>query len=303
MRKNRHHNNSIIGKITGCLLLVLMTACSGSQQSSSYGPSIGRINRGRTWDKSFLKVVHKEVSQGGVIFVVDERDLRHLRFDDINNASQSTISLRDPKQVPMEYIRLAAIGLAYVEKPRQVLMIGLGGGTFTTLLWQVLPEVIIDAVEIDPIVFKIARKYFRVPDDPRYRVHIDDGLRFLESNEKLFDWIFIDAYSGSGIPAQLITKEFYLLTRSRLVETGIAALNLAVNDEVERSIIKTFASVFSNTVCYKSYNGNLVIIGLNGILPDPADVLKRAARLTPELNLPFDLREEAKLRTDCGLER
>ncbi len=78
--------------------------------------------------------------------MIDEGDMRHLRFDDVNNASQSTISLRDPKLVPMEYIRLASIGLAYLENPGHVLMIGLGGGTFTTLLWQVLSKVQIDAV-------------------------------------------------------------------------------------------------------------------------------------------------------------
>ena len=287
----------------GCLLLVLITACAGSQQPASHGPSTGWINRRDIRAKSFLQVVHREVSLVGVIYVIDEGDMRHLRFDDVNNASQSTISLRDPKLVPMEYIRLASIGLAYLENPGHVLMIGLGGGTFTTLLWQVLSKVQIDAVEIDPVVYKIARKYFRVPDDSRYRVHIDDGLSFLETKRKVFDWIFIDAYTGSDIPVHLTTREFFLLTRSRLEKSGIVTLNLAVENKVRKVIVKTFTSVFANTVCYQTFLGNLIVIGLNGTLPDPADVLKRAGRLTSELNLPFDLRKEAALRTDCDLER
>jgi spermidine synthase len=248
-------------------------------------------------------VVHKEVSPGGVVYVVDEGDLRHLRFNDINNASQSKISLSDPKKVPMEYIRLSTIGLAYIEIPQQVLMIGLGGGTLTTFLWQVLPDVQIDAVEIDPVVYRIARKYFRLPDDPRYRVHIDDGLRFLEAADKLYDWIYVDAYTGDGIPSHLITRDFFLLTRSRLKESGITALNLAVKYDLRKTIVEAFASVFPDTVCYQTFIGNLVVIGINGPLPDPVDVLKRATHLTTQLNLPFDLRDEAKLLTDCGLEK
>ena len=43
----------------------------------------------------------------------------------------------------------------------RVLMVGLGGGTFTTLVHRALPDATIDAVEIDPVVVEAARALVR----------------------------------------------------------------------------------------------------------------------------------------------
>ncbi len=249
------------------------------------------------------EIVHQEDSSVGRVFVVDEGDLRAMRFGGQDHDNQSTISRSDPTQVPTEYIRLATVGLAHIQRPGRMLMIGLGGGTFTTLLWRVLPELQIDAVEISPVVAKIAREYFGVPDDPRYRIHVADGKRFLEESDTRYDLIFVDTYTGRGWPAHLATVEFFTLLRSKLSADGAAILNLAVEDHEEAAIGGAFATAFPELACYQVAEiGNLVVIGLTRAPAAPDAVRRRAEALTRELDLSFDLQGQAERWIDCELE-
>lgn len=250
-----------------------------------------------------VEIVYQEDSTMGTVFVVDEGDLRAMRFGGPSHDNQSTISRSDPTQVTLDYIRLATVGLAHIQSPRRMLMIGLGGGSFTTLLWRVLPELQIDAVEISPVVAKIARDYFGVPDDPRYRIHVADGKDFLEESDTRYDLIFVDAYTESDIPVHLATTEFFALLRTKVSDGGAAILNLAVDDEKEASIGGSFATAFPDLACYSMADDeNLVVIGLTRAPAAPNAVIERASRLTRELALPFDLKAVAEKWTDCELE-
>ena len=73
------------------------------------------------------KIVHREPGMFGEILVIDEGEQRFLRFGSVEGDDQSMISLKDPRAVPMDYIRYAAIGLAYTPEVDRVLMVGLGG--------------------------------------------------------------------------------------------------------------------------------------------------------------------------------
>ncbi len=175
-------------------------------------------------------------------------------------------------------------------------------GTFTTLLWRILPELQIDVVEISPVIYRIAREYFGLPDDPRYLIHIDDGRRFLSKSEHLYDMIFVDAYDADDTPDHLADEGFFLLVRSHLSSSGIAILNLAVDYRKERTIKRTFASVFPSLVCYRGIeSANLVLIGSTHT-PVPQEVMHNLAdKLTVQLGIPFDLGQITEHSEDCKL--
>jgi spermidine synthase len=274
------------------LALASMVSCGDPWPILEFTPS-GRAIR---------KIVYAEDSSVGRVYVVDEGNLRYLRFESPAGNNQSVISLKEPEQVPMEYIRLATVGLAHIEKPRRILMVGLGAGTFTTLLWRILPELQIDVVEISPVIYRIAREYFGLPDDPRYLIHIEDGRRFLSRSEHLYDMIFVDAYNADDTPDHLADEGFFSLVRSHLSSSGIAILNLAVSYRKERKIKRTFASVFPSLVCYRGIeSANLVLIGSTHT-PVPQEVIHdRANTLTVQLEIPFDLGKITEHRVDCKL--
>jgi spermidine synthase len=113
---------------------------------------------------------------------------------------------------------------------KRVLMVGLGGGS-TPRAWQhYYTNVMVDVVEIDPVVEEVAKKYFTVAESPTLKIHINDGRVFLRQTTNIYDVILMDAYSttryGSSLPRQLTTKEFFTLASRHLSTNGVLAYNV-----------------------------------------------------------------------------
>ncbi len=66
----------------------------------------------------------------------------------------------DPDHVELRYARSMTAGLAFVEEPSRVLIVGLGGGTIPMFLHQHYPRTQINVVDIDPAVIETAKAYF-----------------------------------------------------------------------------------------------------------------------------------------------
>ena len=200
-----------------------------------------------------------EQSPFGKIFVVDERGIRHLRFDQWQGDDQSTMNLTDPTATPMEYIRFASLlGTGFgISSPSRVLAVGLGGGGFVAAIHNAMQNASVEAVEIDPTVVRVAREYFglgRLEMNPNSRLHmfIDDGNAYLErQGAAVYDSIFVDCYIAgvpsdqSDIPEHIISDSFFQVLRSRLRPLGLAAINVAENDNsAELAIVRRFSQAF-----------------------------------------------------------
>lgn len=230
------------------------------------------------------------------ILVVDEGEVRHLRFGSKNAGNQSTISLSSPSAVPMKYIRFATLGMLLTPQHKRVLMIGLGGGAFITLLRRHYPALWIDAVEIDPVVVEAAKKFFAVREDSRFRIHIEDGAAFIEQTQHSYDLIFLDTHTGDAIPEHLATAEFFSMVKLKLSAGGVAVLNLWDEGHKEHLIEKLFRATFPETACIRSADGfNLILFGkASATMPKRPDLVAAAHQLSSDLGLSFDLSKVAK---------
>jgi spermidine synthase len=130
-----------------------------------------------------------------------------------------------------EYIH-AMFGLLRQAKARDVLMIGCGGGTLATMLHRAGVKVTI--VDISAASFDIARRYFHLPDEVER--HVVDGRSYLRRSRALYDAIVLDAYSGSTMPRQFLTKSFFDLAKNQMKpRSAIFLANLLVADDDDRS--------------------------------------------------------------------
>jgi hypothetical protein len=170
----------------------------------------------------------------------------------------------------MEYIRFASLlGTAFgASTPSRALAVGLGGGGFVTTVHTALPNAVVEAVEVDATVVRVAREYFglrRLEEVPNSRVHlvVDDGGAYLErQGEAAFDSIFVDCYVAgvpsdrSDIPEHIVSDNFFQQLRSRLRPLGLAAINVAEEDAgAEMAIVSRFSQAFSNAPL-SSVSGN-----------------------------------------------
>ncbi len=154
----------------------------------------------------------------------------------------------------------------------------LGGGAFIVpeALVNSSPEVTVEAVEIEPSLFNLGKEYFGVKDSDRLIVSNDDGRVYLKQTKKKYDLIFGDVFhSLYGVPVQFTTKEFYVLSKSKLNNNGVIMVN-AIGQLSNRapsflmSEIKTFRSVYPNSYFLAVYSPsssklqNVMMIGVNG---------------------------------------
>jgi hypothetical protein len=172
----------------------------------------------------------------------------------------------------VRYGSLLAVGLCG-SAPQRALVVGLGGGTIVSLLRAVHPQLTVDAVEIDPLVVRVAHRYFGLeepaslsspvsptaaPPDGKLVIHTQDGAAYLDGLHQagsggLFDVAFVDAYAAgvpeeiSDIPAAMRQRHFYEQLRRGLRPGGVAVMNVVLDDEDdELALMEEFADVFSD---------------------------------------------------------
>lgn len=192
------------------------------------------------------RILYEKKSEYNEIVVKEnDRGLRSLHFGR-DGGFQSVVKLDDPDHIELPYARTMLIGLAFVERPRRVLVVGLGGGTIPMFLHRHYPKAAIDVVDIDPDVVDVARKYFGFREDALLKVHVQDGRSFIEKCTEPYDLIFLDAYGKGFIPYHLATREFLLAVRKALSPGGALVGNVwsRQSNPLHDSMLRTYQDVF-----------------------------------------------------------
>lgn len=126
----------------------------------------------------------------------------------------------------------------------------------------------IDAVEIDPAIVKIGRRFFAMEDQqvPNYKTHATDGRVFLRTTKSTYDVIGMDAYHQPYIPFHLTTQEFFSEVSAHLTDRGVAVVNAGKPDADYRlvyALATTMRSVFPQVFILDVPTfGNSIIIGV-----------------------------------------
>jgi len=193
----------------------------------------------------------------------------------------------------LRYTRVMPVALAAVEKPKRILMVGLGGGSIPNFLHKHYPDTHIDVVDIDPVVVEVAKKYFGFREDKTLRVHVADGRAFIEKCKKPYDIIFLDAYGADDIPYALATREFLQAVRKAVTGKGVVVTNLMdrSSNRLYDSMIRTYIDVFDEVHVVDVRNsGNVILLALPHKPKLTRGALARQARkLSREKKFPYNL--------------
>lgn len=133
------------------------------------------------------------------------------------------------------YMATAPLWMQQVRPDPQVLMLGLAGGTVAREFLQAFPEAEVVGVEIDRQVVEVGKRWLD-DDDPRIHPVIMDGRVYLQSTDRHFDVILMDAYRQPHIPFHLVTREFFEEVATHLNPGGVVAVNVASVRGVSRSL-------------------------------------------------------------------
>ena len=95
-----------------------------------------------------------------------------------------------------------------------LLILGMGSGTYATQLFRYFDNINITGVEIDEKITDLAREYFELPEDTNVTTY--DGRAYLDADNNKYDVIMVDAYQDITIPFQMSSTEFFDSVRSHL---------------------------------------------------------------------------------------
>ncbi len=166
---------------------------------------------------------------------------------------------RNSNKIDRVYGVMAAAG-----NPRRVLVIGMSGGSWTRVISSFPSVEAIDVVEINPAYLQLVERYQEVAPiltDPRIKVHIADGRRWLRGHPKSkYDAIVVNSTfhwrSGATI---LLSREFFQILDAHLDDHGVALVNATGSPEV----LKTAGEVFAHAYLF----GNAVLMSRENFQP------------------------------------
>ncbi len=137
---------------------------------------------------------------------------------------------------------------AAAKEAPDMLILGMGTGTFAVQCREYFPGVASEGVEIDEKITALAREYFRLPEDIPVTTY--DGRAFLNVCEKRYDVIMVDAYQDITIPFQMSSVEFFTLVREHLKPGGVMVVNMNMHSEEEGNINDWLADTISAVFPY-----------------------------------------------------
>ena len=222
-------------------------------------------------------LLHERESAYNYIQVVEEDGRRSL----ILNEGHAVHSIYDPNELltggPWDYFMLAPLMVEDVAEPepRDVLLIGLAGGTVARQLTAAYGPIPITGVEIDPEIDQVAREYFALGELDNVEMIVADGRYALRASDATFDLIGVDAYRQPYIPFQLTSREFFQDVSAHLRPGGVAVVNAGrtrTDFRLVEALAATMRDVFPHVVAIDvDRYTNTILVG--SLAPLSADAL------------------------------
>jgi len=244
-------------------VLMLALFPFGSIAERHLSAAAGRWSGNRQWN-----VIGFREGVAETVFYVEELlfgKRQHLRLV-TNSFSMSTTEFHARRYMKL-YVYLP---VAVHPNPRRALLISYGVGSTAKALVDTPSFQEIDVVDISRDILEMSSIVY--PDsndnplnDPRVRVHVEDGRYFLETTTDEFDLI-----TSEPPPPQmaevvnLYTREYFQLMYDRLSEGGVVTYWLplhSLSGESAKSIIGAFLDVFPDASLWNGWREDLMLVG------------------------------------------
>lgn len=176
------------------------------------------------------KVAHRTQTQYGPVWINRQQDILQLKFDRL--AIQSEININEPHQLRMNNLQYLMGILLFMDVPKSVLLLGVGGGSLIHFLRHYAPETHITGVEYDAELLQFVQKHLMLPQaDKNLAYEITDARDYIAYCNKRFDLIIVDIFDGDQTPNWLLQNESSKHLKRLLSARGALGYNLLVENE------------------------------------------------------------------------
>mmetsp|Transcript_28074 Transcript_28074/g.27764 ORF Transcript_28074/g.27764 Transcript_28074/m.27764 type:complete len:322 (+) Transcript_28074:366-1331(+) len=172
--------------------------------------------------------------------------------------SQGVLLEADYSTLTCEWLKVMLFSLAFNsntifgnEGIVNVLILGAGGGVFSTFLLTHFQNIQVFAVDIDSSLIDIGRRFFGVKESNRHQIIIEDALIFVDNcRDLLFDFIFLDIGAADPHiptpPPAFISQDFLRKLKNIMTENCVLSVNTIRTDPEQENSIKEFSKSFES---------------------------------------------------------
>jgi spermidine synthase len=259
-------------------------------------------NQEINYQKSNTKDLVFEVkSKYSHIKIIDFQNIRTLLFvrDNGEEVVESQINPLSPEKLILNYTQnMFSFLLLRNNLPKDVLLVGLGGGGMLHFKNFYFPEISMDTVEIDPKIIEIAGKFFFIKSSKNNTIIEEDIQKYLKTNKKLYDIILMDAFlkpsvntDETGISLSMKTNEFYTLIKNNLNGNGIVVFNINFHTNWKKDIQGIQSNFRYTTIVQKKTSGNTILFASDSNWNSESDRKKMAEWIDSDRKPNFSFKD------------
>lgn len=145
------------------------------------------------------------------------------------------------------------------EDKKNVLMLGLGGGSVAKYLAGEYDHLKIDAVELDPVIIDIANEYFELSDIKNITTICADANEFVRACIKKYDLILIDLFIDTEPPSFCFEEEFIKEISAMCSKKGQILFNQSMKVKLPEGE-KLYSRYFERTVRKKILHNSILLM-------------------------------------------
>ncbi len=175
--------------------------------------------------------------------------------------------------------------------PKDILIVGLGGGSLSKYCFHKFPSARVTTVEIDERVIALRECFFIPPDSERFQIVHADAVEYLSDKVGVADVILLDGFDAFGLPASLSSRSsrhFYDSCYGALRNEGVLVANLLNNDPRLTTYLGRIRGACNGKLFRTMVRreGNTIAIGVKQEnVPGWLDLYARAEAITTSMGL------------------
>ena len=229
-------------------ILVLFVTAIGASEAKTY--FLRQANDLHDFDTEYSRVQ--------VFKTIDPKSQKPMRVIATDPFFVQSAMFLDSDELALEYAKFYHLIKHFKPDFEKTLLIGGAGYTFPNDYLKKYPRATMDVVEIDAQMTEIARKFFRLEENPRLNIIHEDGRVFINQSEaNKYDAVLMDAFGSLfSVPFQLTTIEAVQNISRVLADDGVVIFNLggAIKGDSAKFLqaeFKTYKEVFPQVYLFK----------------------------------------------------
>lgn len=209
------------------------------------------------------ELLFQHQSEKGLIEIYQNNDHRILK---LNGIEQSRLDTSSPNKLASDLDFYFLASLLFNDSPQNVLLAGLGGGSIASFLHHKKPEMTGYAIEINPLISDITKKYFQFPTNNWSIETVDIKNYQFNNHSQDIDLVFLDIGEKDLSPDWLTSRKMLSQLKNVLNEQGVLIINLLVDnaDEFNHKVTTIRQTFNAQTLCASiPQHKNIVVYAFN----------------------------------------